>query len=575
MWGRLFWVGLALVALVHLLPRLILGRDSYVTIHDNLDIEFVLRVLAAQPGRIFSPEAQVPELMGGLPRASYPTGANLSTLAFLLFPPFVAYVVLELLARVAAFVGMFLLLRDHVAAGGSALPRTLVAMGFAFLPFYSLYGLSIAGQPLVAWALLELWRGRSRAAAFVLLALFPFASIFPTAGVFLLAAAGLVYAGAMLAQRRWVPLPAAGLAVLVLGYLISDWQLISGQISHEFISHRSVWRQAGSPYLYDFKTALRHSWANFYWGSYHAASLHRPIAVAAAGVTAWWLLHFKSATRPSFLWLLPAAAMASLSIGFNNWSGLVPAWDLVPVLRGVNVRFSWLLPLIWFSTLGGVVLYAEAVMKQRWLAIGLAALQMGWCFAEVGGWSGLQPERSVNYARLLGSTNEDITETLSYREFFSPELFDEIEAAIGAEPGSYRVGNVGLHPGIAAFNGINVVGGYHQNYPLSRKEDFLRVTGGELSKSKKLNDYVVHWGNRLYLRPSEGQRWSLNTRPPSARRVVKDFDLDLQALRALGAEYLLSAYEIRDPALLSKLELLGSFSGKGSPYTIDVYRLRP
>ena len=292
-------------------------------------------------------------------------------------------------------------------------------------------------------------------------------------------------------------------------------------------------------------------------------------------LTAWWLLHLKTAKRPSLLWLLPVAACASLSIGFNNWGGMVSLWELIPLLKGVNIRFSWLQPLIWFSLLGGVVLYAETVIKQRWLAVGLAAVQMLWCLAEVGGWAGLQPERSVNYARLAGSTKSDITELLTYREFFSTDLFDEIEAAIGAEPGSYRVANVGFHPSIAAFNGLNSVGGYHQNYPLSRKEAFLEVMGGELRKSKKLNDYVVHWGNRLYLTPSEGLRWGLNTRPPQDRRVVKDFDLDLLALKALGADYLLSAYEIQDRDLLAKLELLGTFSGHGSPYTIDVYRIRP
>lgn len=59
---------------------------------------------------------------------------------------------------------------------------------------------------------------------------------------------------------------------------------------------------------------------------------------------------------------------------------------------------------------------------------------------------------------------------MSYREYFSTELFDKIKEEIGYE-GEKAVA-YGLDPGVLAYNGISTLDGVLSYYPLSYKEAF-------------------------------------------------------------------------------------------------------
>src|SRR5690606_16173260 len=89
------WLVGTFVLLVHLLPRVVLGKHSIITTHDGLDSDILYRVLLAKPGRLFDYSGEIPELLNGVPRLAYPTGASLSALLFFLFDPYWAYVILE------------------------------------------------------------------------------------------------------------------------------------------------------------------------------------------------------------------------------------------------------------------------------------------------------------------------------------------------------------------------------------------------------------------------------------------------------------------------------------------------
>ena len=94
-------------------------------------------------------------------------------------------------------------------------------------------------------------------------------------------------------------------------------------------------------------------------------------------------------------------------------------------------------------------------------------------------------------------------ERISFHQFYSPELFAEIKDHIGKPQQSYRVVSLGMHPGIALYNGFYLADGYLSDYPLEYKHRFRKVIAAELAKNEDIKDYFDGWGARCYLFSAE------------------------------------------------------------------------
>ena len=90
---------------------------------------------------------------------------------------------------------------------------------------------------------------------------------------------------------------------------------------------------------------------------------------------------------------------------------------------------------------------------------------------------------------------------LSFRKYYSVELFREIQLSIGRPLDSYRVASFGLTPAIALYNGFHVVDGFVNDYPLDYKRRFRRVIRRELQKSDSLRMHFDGWGSHVDLFP--------------------------------------------------------------------------
>ena len=151
-----FGIGIVIV-LLPVLPYVILGQNSYVTIHDNLDSQIIYYRVLVQSGQVFEVHSDLDQIMNGIPRECFPTGLSFVAWLFLLLEPFTAYVVNKAFVHLIAFIGMYVLLKTHLLHDKK---DAFVVLGssicFGVLPFYSIFGLSIAGQPLLLYAFLNL-----------------------------------------------------------------------------------------------------------------------------------------------------------------------------------------------------------------------------------------------------------------------------------------------------------------------------------------------------------------------------------------------------------------------------------
>jgi YHS domain-containing protein len=554
-----------LVVLARGVPRWVLGEDSFVTIHDNLDSDFMYRVLIGKPGRLFDYDGIIPEVMGGLPRWTFPSGAKLSSLIFHWFEPFTAYCLLEQIVSLGAAGGMWLLLKDY--ALGPRWGRSAIAFCFALLPYYFVYDLTVAGQALVLWALLNAWHGKNRVVSWSVCALFPFCSVLQMAGLFVVASAFLGLGAAAVWHRRSRPIrtliwPLACAGTLGTGYLAADYGFLSRYLLGDFVSHRSVYSARG-PVAFrvsDFTDLLLH-------GRYHAASHHEPIlalAVVAVGVSI-----FRGNRRHAWriVMLVGLSVLIALSQQYLGLPGVSELVGVVPTLGQITPRFWWSFPTLWFLVWGLIV--ASWPRSRLWqLALGAFAVVQ---LLNVGMnlW-GKMPELGTNYA-LLSARDQKARRSLgvaTFRQFTSKHAVRAIREYVGTGRGHYLC--LGFHPSVLQIEGLPTADGYRDLYPLSYKLRFRPLIEAELVLDRDNAKYFDNYGGRAYYFVPGVSRRQFSSRP-FAERNPHEIHMNIKAARDLDVRWVVSTFKMTGPAT-KFLEFERTFKERGG-FTFHLYRV--
>ncbi|MEM7411066.1 MAG: DUF6044 family protein [Myxococcota bacterium] len=553
--GAVGFLGVAL----YVAPWVAMGEDGFVRIHDHLDSTLVAWKVLAESGRIFAPnEAVVPNLLGGLPRAVLPSEWNLQLWLYVVFDPYTASWVNQLLLRGIAWVGMFLLLRDEVFRGEERCLEwsALVALVWAWLPFWPSGGAAIAGQPWAAHALLALRRGGGHWRDWAVLVALPFYGFLIFATAFFIAVFAAFGARDVWRERRLRTPFWGGLVVFAVLHLIVDYRLVVEALSGaSFVSHRTEF----DPRLLPFRWALGKGWDAFWEGPTHAL----PVAWPVMGTTLLLALALpggRRATRRALAGVLAGIGAIVLLYVLYRWSGFGPVRTLLSFGVGFTAdRFYTLLPLLWTVGFGlalaGIADRARSPeQRDLWVRTLIGAQLLATVFAS-------------DALRVFAERG------ISYRAFYAESQFSAIRDAIGRTAGSYRVVSLGLHPTIAAYNGFHTADGYVPNYALEQKHALRRVMAAELEAAPRIARYFDGWGSRAYVFSRELGLDYFHTADREGR--VEALRLDPAALQALGADYVLSAVEI-DPvaAQASGLRWRGAFEDPDSAWRLQLYEGR-
>jgi len=551
--------GLAVACLfvIAVLPSLLLWENSYVLIHDNLDSDFVYLTNLVRTGTAFEygTGAVLPSVMDGLPRDALRSGLNVTVVLFSVLDPLAAYIVNSILVRGVAFVGMLLLLRHHVlpdeAERGSS---RWLALTFALLPFYSLYGLSVAGQPLLLFSYANIVKGRGRWWDWLTVGAFPLYSALYMGGIPVLMGLVAYTLVRAVGQRRMEWSVLAPILLLGAGYLVVEWPMIeSAYFDASWTSHRVEFDRS-APLSGIPGSAL----SLLAFGHYHAATMPTfviALALALSSKDIW-----RSAWRRATIHLLLAVAAIVLVEALYVPLVIRYLGDVLPILEQVQLhRLYLLLPLCWFMLFGLALATMKVRTELRRIVQSLIVLQA--CVVVY-----FSTEVRNNLALLLGREVEP-----TFTEFFAPALFGSIQDQIGMTPSSYRVVGVGLHPSILQYNGFYTLDSYQNHYPLAYKHRFARVIAPELRKDPGLERYFRDWGNRCYVFSSElgtNFLWSKDS-----AKTIEQLSLDVRALEQMGGRYVLSSVPIGNHGALG-LQLLGTFETPRSYWRIHLYGLR-
>lgn len=606
----LYMISGLLIASLAMVPYLILGTGSIVTYHDQLDGELFSYLLTAR--YLFTDVKIYPELLNGLPANGAVPPAPLFVLFYKFFAPFTAFMLSQWFINLIGFLGMFLLLRKLV---GTNLISFGISVIFMLMPFYPVYGLCIPGQPLLVYAVLQLYELEQRhladkpsanepstdghlenphvtrdylkkAGYILLIILYGLSSSLVLVGFAWIMVLGFFALFLTLKNLRIrknqsssrnedmndfhkvkIPLtPWISFFVLLITYLVTNISLLTQVLfpSTGYVSHKTEIVISPQDIFSSMKDCFLH-------GISYAMSYHGIILLLCIFSLALLVIRKETRRHQIILKLFAAILLICLFYGLYLGPQMTTLRNSVGgVLKEFNLgRIAWLLPLFW-CVLGAYLikhLHEAILLPYKTTRIVLAYLLI---FAVLGIWgisvllhSSLRP----NLSKLVKG---DTYYALDWDRFFAEDIFEQIDQAIGKPKDTYHVVSVGIYPAAAAYHGFYCLDGYSNNYPLEYKHTFREVMAGELEKSDYVRDFYDNWGNRCYITTAEQANYY--TFEKKWNSVIYDLDLNIEKLKELDCRYIFSAAYIMNAEEMG-LSLLqdAPFETENSWYHIYVY----
>jgi hypothetical protein len=565
---RVMLLVVALATMVcYFAPFLLLGGRSYFYIEDNLDDEFVTNYLLVKTGKALVLDGATPidNIMNGIPRGTLPSGLNVPILLFYVFPPARAYIVNFILVHTIGFCGMFLLLRKHfLPKDDDYLLAGAISICFFLIPYYTVFGATVAGQPLLAYAFLNIRKKEGSWKDYLVILLFPFWSTTVLIAPFAAIAFALILTVDWVRTRRLNKQFLIAILFFISVYAALQYQLVASILgehigSHPWVSHRIAYnRWTSFSISHDiWKTFDIISTTNFHTGRF--STIPAIIAFAAA-----LGLLLAGKRRMSLVDVLAIAILlVGLEYGFWAWLFRWFGWILRNSQAFYGSRFFFLLPLLW------MLVFALSLKELKRVKWGLA---FTWCLIAIQAVVILEFNTEFKHTANILIGNEKHVYEPSFDRFFAQDLFNEIDRYIGRPKQSYRVVSLGMYASISEFNGFYTVDGYLNNYSLAYKQEFRKIISKELDKSADLKEFFDGWGSRCYIFSSEiGENsWAA----AQDHIVVHNLELNTNQLRAMGGEYVISAARIENNAQIG-LRLEKEFYSPTSFWHIYLYYVLP
>lgn len=557
---KISWITTGILAVLHFLPFLLNGDNAYIRLHDTLEGELVwLKLLVDNHVQWdLDPSATVPQVMNGLPRAAFPTGLSVNVVFVWLFGMYWGYFANRALVHVVAFLAMYILLKNHyIRDKERRYIVVLVSLVFSLVPVFSVFGLSVAGQPLVLNSFLYLREKIYRWKDFLWLAFFPFYSSIVWAAIPLLTCLGLIFLYDWIRKKQfnWGFLIAVVMMGLIYG-LVNYPIFMLSFFNKEFVPHRDAY----NVFMYwspSIKGVLEDALLLFLTSHYHVGifiSLPVIIAIALTGKLR------DRENRPAFIMFLIFLVSA-----FQGFYPMLEYWigDSIGFVKSFRMnRFNILVPFMWCLALAITLgLFHRSSLLKAYI-LPFIAVQLLITFLS-------NDEMIHNYRKLAG-----IQTFPMFHEYMADEQFSEIDRYIGEPKENYRVISLGLSPTIAQYNGFYTLDGLQSVYDLNYKKKFREIFRGEIEKSPAIEEYFDGWGNRCYMFSSElGKEYPAFMVHKTDGKVVKNLWFDANSFRELGGKFVISAVEIQNHDTVG-LEFVKKFENNSSWWDIYLYRVK-
>ena len=568
-WVIYFILGLALL---QVLMFTLWGAHSFIAIHDNLDL-FVAHNKIMKNQGVFFGKAEEALLLGGVSRNLLGSEFSLYNILYYVFQPYTAYVIGYFLKLVIGFVS-FVLLSKEIYGEEYAKYRNLnylAAAGFCIIPVFPAYGLAFVSVPLVVYLMIKICRD-PKAIWYVLLFLYPLVSYFSYFGIFILGYMVLAFIYLWIKEKK-IPV-SFGIAIVVLaaGYVVWEYRLFMEILLSDTVTIRDsmVMMDVSIGQMFvDILTVMFNP-------GFHAQDSHRywilPIAVFMLFFTnieyvknKQWNKIKTSPINLVFLFIVFNCVVYGL-YELKAVQQLVET--LLPPLKGFQFnRTIFFNPFLWYFLFFLILKdlydrYSFNKVKNAGIyTIAVGGVLVCLLFPQV-----YNDFYSNCYHHAFEILKGTPSTQLSFEQFYSKELFEEIKEEIGYD-GEWAAA-YGMHPAVLQYNGIATLDGYLGLYSEEYKQQFGKLIAPALEGSEEFRTTFWESGIRAYLYSGSGE----NTYQPLKELNLADDKLyiDGDVFREMGGKYIFSRIEISNAEELG-LVLKGEYTHESSSYIIYVY----
>ncbi len=563
---HLFCLGIAALSLVQI-PMLLLGTDSIVPYHDQLDGEIIAYIYQAK--YLFSGKNIIPEFLNGVPKTALTPPAPLAVIFFRFFPAFTAYTVLQIMGQLIAFSGMFFLLKRRIK---NIYISFLCSCLYAFLPFLPVYGLAQFGIPMLLLCFDNLYRKEKITISYVYIVFYSAMSSLVLIGFtwLIIGVFFTIHTLSAKSIRRHKFLLFAFIIMLIV-YLAENFSLIIQLFDSKstFLSHKDSYVIEGTDFVTELSKIFTSS--SYYVNDFHIWIV--PIASVALILPILVKRRLANDTRQYVRWLiiiLSAILSVYILAALWNTSFIVSIRRHFGALKAFRFeRILWCTPALWYIALAislsiFVTLKEKAARLSSLVLSIIVVLSLCWnCF------------KSTTIKPCIQTLLQPEYNALSWSDYMALGVMEQVETFIETKENKtideYKVASLGIDPCAALYHGFYCVDGYSNNYPLSYKQTFREIIAPELLKSEYLTAYYDDWGNRCYLYSAEFPAYFTIGK---GMAYYKELQLNTAALKAIGCDYILSAAYIFSADEMN-LTLLNDtpLETENSYYGIYVYKI--
>ena len=539
---------------LYFLPYLINGKSSSILVHDNFDAGWPTLKLLSDSGQLFGNSLEkIPGILNGIvPRACFFSEFNYIFIILEFFDIFWSSIINKIIMTITGFLGMFLLLKNHFSYidRSSVIITVGVSLCFAFLPFYPLGFLSVAGQPLLFNSFLNIRNNEESYYDWLIILIFPFCSSLAYTGVFI---GMLIFCFLLHDYFFYKKLNLKFLLsifLLTFSYIFVEYRLFYITfLNDSFISYRTEYEIPTKTFAQSWGTAKH----NILYGQYHAHSLHNPYVIISVIVSTIIML-FKKVLDKTLIIISVLIVSFSIIYGFWFWSDLADIKNNFPLFKAFDFsRFYWFHPLLWhlcfYISVAHILKYFKTFSI---LFLIILFLQLSLVFS------------------YKGKNGVSDGPTISYNQFFAPSLMSEIDNYIGKPKIKYKIASIGLHPGISHNAGFHTIDGYVGNYPIQYKYYFRKIIEKELNKKKSNQKYFDSWGGRCYLYSHELSR---NMYAFETSQKINDLELNTEQMKKMNCQFIFSSVKINN-ASNTNLRLLKKFTDPEAAWDIFLYEIQ-
>ncbi|SCY42324.1 hypothetical protein SAMN02910451_02548 [Butyrivibrio hungatei] len=579
-WYFLLVIG---ILLLQLIVFLIAGEaHTFIGVHDNLDIHITDYKLLKDNNAFFSQGKTIP-LLGGIDRNFLLSEFYAYSWLYMILPNFAAYIVGYFLKILIALFSGILLGKDILKDKYEKYKWAVVLFSFIYglLPLYPAFSFSFASLPLLIFIIRRL-KSTGKKIYYLLAFLYPTLSYFTFFGPFILGYIFIYFIYLWVKEKKINFRIFVAMILMSASYILIEYRLFA----LIFGSGQATIRD--TMVIDDLSASeILHSIFNVFVNNiFHCEDLHR-VVVLPLFIISFAAINLGHIKRKEYrqLCIDPFNLVFLFIVGncivyglYNNHAVRTLFEKLVPPLKGWQFnRTIFFNPLLWYvEALIAMIRLSDHIASQESNKNRLSAilpfvpkaLTIIVLLSVIGTQSLYNDFFNTCYVNTWEAFNGQKSETLSYGDFFSTDLFEKIKKDIDYK-GEYSVA-YGFHPAVLSYNEIATLDGCLSYYYQSYKDSFRNVIAPSLSESEEARNYYDDWGARAYI--FSGSDYGIWNPARTVNVDDKRLLIDKSAFEQLNGKYVFSRIEISNEDEIG-FKLIGEYSDANSPYTIWVYSL--